>query len=48
MNAWHANDCGAGCAGCGWINGEGVWVAGPCPPREVEWQLSRSEDGVNA
>jgi hypothetical protein len=42
---YHAPDC-AGfpfCDGCGWIDGDGGWHAGPCPEYDKPYQEERSE-----
>jgi hypothetical protein len=42
---YHATDCGGwpACNGCGWIDAEGRWWAGPCPESEQAAQQERSE-----
>jgi hypothetical protein len=42
---YHAPDCdGSACDGCGWIDAEGTWHAGPCPEVELSYQAARAED----
>lgn len=41
---FHASDCdGSACAGCGWVDGLGVWWPGLCPVGEKPFQQARSE-----
>jgi len=41
---YHAPDCdGSSCDGCGFIDADGLWRPGPCPPDEQPYQLTRAE-----
>jgi hypothetical protein len=41
---YHAPDCdGSACDGCGWIDAEGNWHAGPCPEVELPYQADRAQ-----
>ena len=44
VEPYHAPDCdGSACDGCGWIDAEGTWHAGPCPKVELSHQAARAE-----
>lgn len=45
---WHDDDCGGfpACNGCGWIDSDLRWWAGPCPESESPHQAVRSERGI--
>ena len=45
LTAWHDTDCGGypSCNGCGWIDKDLAWRAGPCPDEDVPFQTERAE-----